>query len=162
MSSTYPFSLFVPVLLGTYSPTYSSFCLIADLPKRTLLLSLKWQWMWRRSGTQSGWHWRFVENSREEHVRDRTMNASSPTLPRAVKWKTAESLLVLTHSRWVWQTLVTFIHHSPWVSVSASCIVNLHFQKPRYKALECWYQLIFFTIHIMIKIFYVFCFYFIG
>lgn len=113
MSFTHSFSSFVPVSLETYGRTNNHIRWIPSPLTRPLLPGSKWRWTWHRSGTQSGWRWRFVGNSREERVRGRTASASSPTLPRAVKWKMAESLPVLTRSRWVWQTPVMFIHHCP-------------------------------------------------
>lgn len=112
MSFIYSLSALIPVLLEKHRHTHYSVCWIFPLFNRPLLAGLKWRWVWHQSGTQSGWRWRCVENSREELALDQTTNASLPTLPRAVKWKMAESLLALTHSRWVWQTPVTFIHHS--------------------------------------------------
>lgn len=125
MSFTYSFS-FVPVSLETYGHTHNCINWKSIPLNRPLLPGSKWRWMWHPSGTQSGWRWRFVGNSREERVHDRTASANSPTLPRAVRWKTAESLPVLTHSRWVWQTPEMSIHHYSSYPFLLACKIDKH------------------------------------
>lgn len=111
MSFSYFFSPVVPV--SSIVHKYNYICRIHNWLSRPHLSGSKWQWMWHRSGTQSGWRWRSAGNSREGRVHGRTASASSPTLPRAARWKTAELSLVLIHSRWVWQTCTRYIHHRP-------------------------------------------------
>lgn len=111
MSFSYFFSPVVPV--SSIVHKYNRICRIHNWLSRPHPSGSKWQWMWHRSGTQSGWRWRSAGNSREGRVHGRTASASSPTLPRAARWKTAELSLVLIHSRWVWQTCTRYIHHRP-------------------------------------------------